>query len=434
MANNKGLGFPKCDPGLFPNFICEACQVRAQTDRELVRGSPDIALLMLERQRQLDTMHKWAQGTLGNYSGMFRRLDSFQQFFQVKALKPTPLLGPPTTPAIPTMWAQLLYSVQPGKTAGSTITYNTSRALRSASSLYYSWDLQVAYPGQAVKALDNKHLVLPHIIPSDELGYTLQNGGMARRMGTQVQPSWALQFKHVKFINDRLERDWQAAADPAAKHELAAAGAANAALYTTWCRGGEQFDVLRCNVNNYGGETGPQFGLPLGTGHVTMKMRPETKSDPTLQADVVVARTCASGISLGLWMDRLLDEPSYSPTGHLFSTPNKPTWNSRHFLETYAWRILEDMRHTGEPTLKAFTNEPGFRIRDRIYSCHSWRRCGETTVSKFRRGINFRKATEAEEYEHARWTKKNQPGKERIHLHYRQWPLDDRLGITLFCL
>ena len=49
LANDKGLGFPKCDPGLFPNYICESCQVRAHKDRELVQGSMDVVTLMMEQ-------------------------------------------------------------------------------------------------------------------------------------------------------------------------------------------------------------------------------------------------------------------------------------------------------------------------------------------------------------------------------------------------
>ena len=81
----------------------------------------------------------------------------------------------------------------------------------------------------------------------------------------------------------------------------------------------------------------------------------------------------------------------------------------------------------------AFTDEPGHRIRDKIYSCHSWRRCGETVVSKFRPGINARKATDLEINEHARWRKRNK-GKEAMPIHYRQLDLEDRLAITLFCM
>ena len=51
---------PKCDPRIIPNFVCEACQVRVFLSRELFQRPPDVKLLMLERMRQLDMLHKWA--------------------------------------------------------------------------------------------------------------------------------------------------------------------------------------------------------------------------------------------------------------------------------------------------------------------------------------------------------------------------------------
>ena len=439
LANDKGLCFPKCHPGLFPNFICEACQVRAHLGRELVDASPDLGLLMLERQRTLDVMHYWAESTVGTYSGHYRKLRDFHQVFGVSPLKPTPLLAPPTSPSIPVMWTQLLYSVQPSKSRsalqepGAPVTFNTSRSVRSAAALFYAWDHQQSYPGQCVDVL-NKPLVVPRALPTDELTYTLQQKGMARRMGTAVKPSWTLQFKHVKYIDDRLEQSWESASSDEVRNEVAVAGAANAMLYTSWMRGGEQFAVKEDDVANHGPETGPIFGLSEGTGHVALKMLLETKSSPTQQADIVVARTCASGISLGKWLDRVEQFPSRSEGGHLFSTPQRKVWNSRYFREKYAWRLLEDMRAEGEPSLMAFTDEPGHRIRDRIWSCHSWRRCSESTVARRRTGINFRKATEAEQYEHARWRRRNQAGKERLDNHYTKMELEQRLYITSLCM
>ena len=440
LANDKGLRFPKCDPGLFPNYICEACQVRAHLQRELISGSSDIALLLLERQRMLDTMCKWAEGTLGNYSGHYRRLKEFQEVFGVKTLWPTALLAPPRTPAIPTMWTQLLYSVQPSQRPkpgqeGSTITYNTSRQVRSASGLYYAWDYHMAYPGQCLNLeSEGKHLMMPKTLPNEELSYTLQQAGMAARMGTSVQPSWTLQHRHIKYIDDRLEQQWNATSNPLLLHEIATAGAANLSLYTSWMRGGECFGIDREDVANYGPETGPRFGLPLGTGHIQFRLLPQTKSNPTQTADIVVARTCASGLSLGKWMDRLLAFPSYSAKGRLFSSPQKSEWNSRYFREKYAWRFLEDMRAEGEASLAAFTDEPGKRTRDKIWSCHSWRRCAESTVCKRRPGINLRAATNLEQHEHARWKWRNQAGKEPVAVHYRALELEERLALTLFCM
>jgi len=330
------------------------------------------------------------------------------------------------------MWCQLWYSIQTSQRTGKAITYNTSRQLRSAAGLFYSWDAQQAYPGQAVRAFDNRTVVLPHTIPTDELCYTLQAGGMARRLGTNVDPSWALSWHHVKYIDTQLELAWSLTFDPAARNELAAAGTANVMLYTTWLRGGEHFCLTRPQLSVHPPVTGPLFGLPLGIGHIGAKLDPETKSSPTAQADVVVAWTCFSGLSLGKWLVRLLSFPSCSTEDYVYSTPQQVHWSSRHFREKYVWRFLEEMRSKGEPSLRAFTDEPGHRIRDKIYSCHSYRRCSQSVSCKLRPGINARKATEVEHDEHARWERKNK-GKEPMPIHYRQMALDDRLMITLLC-
>ena len=73
---------------------------------------------------------------------------------------------------------------------------------------------------------------------------------------------------------------------PAARNEIAAAGAVNADLYTAWFHGGEEFGQLRSQLTLNGPETSPQFGLPSGIGHIKHEMDQETKSSATIQADM----------------------------------------------------------------------------------------------------------------------------------------------------
>ena len=67
----------------------------------------------------------------------------------------------------------------------------------------------------------------------------------------------------------------------------------------------------------------------------------------------------------------------------LYSTPDNPKWDSGYYFRKYLWPLLELMRLQGEPTLMAFSDEEGKRLRDAIYSCHSYRR-GSETFSKTR--------------------------------------------------
>ena len=78
----------------------------------------------------------------------------------------------------------------------------------------------------------------------------------------------------------------------------------------------------------------------------------------------------------------------------------------------------------------AFSDDVGQRIRDKVYSCHSWRRGAESFVRKRRAGLNQRAASKLEQYEHARWKLKS----EAIHSRYTELNLEDRLAITLLCM
>ena len=70
----------------------------------------------------------------------------------------------------------------------------------------------------------------------------------------------------------------------------------------------------------------------------------------------------------------------------------------------------------------AFNDEPGQRIRDKVWSCHSYRRGFNSYVSRKREG-NLRKATPQEINEHARWKEASAP---TMHDHYAR-PLQHRI-------
>jgi hypothetical protein len=78
-----------------PTFICEACTVREQLDRELTHLLPDIGLLALERARLIDMSHHWAETTLTQYHTKLNILRSFGTVFGVKVLCPTVLVHLP---------------------------------------------------------------------------------------------------------------------------------------------------------------------------------------------------------------------------------------------------------------------------------------------------------------------------------------------------
>jgi hypothetical protein len=81
--------------------------------------------------------------------------------------------------------------------------------------------------------------------------------------------------------------------------------------------------------------------------------------------------------------------------------------------------------------------KPGQRIKDKIYSMHSWRRAGRSRVSRAPRHNEpnppgTRMATETEVYEHGRW--QLTASSENMPRRHNQWDLMDRIGVTMFCV
>jgi hypothetical protein len=432
LENNKGLVLPCVKR---PHFICEICTVRAELGRELHRTDKDIHLLMFERMRMIDSLNWWQLNTLKQFGPHLKYLDHFGSFYEVGALVPSPLKRPPTTPAIPIQWALLNYSLRDNR-EGDRIKYNTVRAIKSAASVYYAIDLQNAFPRQVLRDSQRRGQVMERVSPTDEMGTTFCAKGMARRMGTETKQSWALSHVHLAYIDDQLEKAYQLATSDEDRHELVCAGSVNLMAYKGWLRSGELFGGEHDDLTLTQPREGPTRGLPLGVGAIEFNLSAETKSDPCQTADVILSWETLSGLSAGKWLERLETFHPYDGKS-LFSTQTQPTWTSRYFREEFAWPLLEKMRRGGEPTLACFSLQAGNRIRDKVYSLHSWRRAGRSRVSRPPRHNEpnppgTRKATGYEVYEHGRWRRKG--NSEDMPAHYNQWALPDRLAVTLYCM
>jgi hypothetical protein len=433
LENCKGLSLPHW--ALRPHFVCELCTVRAELHRELERTDKDIHLLMFERMRMIDAMNWWQHRTLKQYGPHLKYLFQFDHYYSVQTLKPSPLRKPPSTPAIPIMWALLNYSLRNNK-AGDRIQHNTVRGIKSAASLYYALDLQMAYPRRVMRDGQQRGMVFERVSPTDEAGTTFGTKGMARRMGTETKQSWAISHIHVAYIDQRLNEAFERAPTEAGQHELACAGSTNLMAYFGWLRSGELFQGHKADITLTVPSDGPTRGLPNGVGVVEFDLGLETKSDPCITADVVMAWTSLSGLSVGRWLERLACFESYHED-RLFSTSTKPVWDSRHFREHFVWPLLEQMQREGEPTLKVFSSRPGNRLRDKIYSLHSYRRAGRSRVSRAPRHNEpnppgTRLATSQEIYEHGRWRSKGKS--EDMPSQYNQWDIADRLAISFLCM
>jgi hypothetical protein len=436
LTDSKGLLLPHHVP--VPHFICEACQVRTELKRELQRSSTDLCLLMLERMRMVDSLNSWAKKTLRSYGPYLRYLRRFGGHFGVHPLQPSSLKTPPCSPAVSLQWAELYYSLRTTKGRDGElrrIGFNTTRQIQSAAAMYYALDMQNAYPRQVLRDRSGRGLVHEYVSPCTETSMSFATKGMARRMGTASEKSWAISHVHVAYINDSLETAYQTARTTALRHELAVVGLTNLLAYLGWLRGGEIFEADQADLVVTLPNNGPSRGLPPGVGAVEYSLLPETKSDPTLVADVILAFTTLSGLSPGKWALRLQAFTPQVP-GKLFSTSTTPIWTSQRFRRIFALPLLEQMRREGEPTLRSFSQRPGNRLQDKLYSMHTWRRAGRSAVSRTPRHNEpnppgRRKASPDEVYEHGRWSQK--VSSENMPQRYNQWDLADRVLITLVC-
>jgi hypothetical protein len=436
LGNGEGLVLPWQVP--VPHYVCELCVVRGQLQRELRHDVRDIVLLLLERMRQIDFLHNWAKRTLGHYGAKLRYLARFQEHFGVQVLVPATLIRPVQTPAIPLVWSELYYSLRQTKGEDGLyhpIKFASVRPLRSAAALFYTLDMQDAFPRRVMRDRHRRGIIQPYVSPTDELYTSFGASGMARRMGTETKKSWALSHIHIAFMDSELDRLFQKATGDEA-HELACAGTINLLAYLGWLRSGEVFGLQLPDVTILIPEDGPTRGLPPGGGAVEARLLTATKSDQTITADVIVAFTTLSGLGLGRWFQRL---QGFTPRDgeHWFSTKTQPRWTSQYFRNQYAYPILEMQRLGGEPSLSTFTCTPGKRICDKIYSIHSWRRGGRSRVSRVPRHNEpkpkgARRATPDEVYEHGRW--QHNEASENMPQRYNQWDLSDRILITLCCM
>jgi hypothetical protein len=65
LDKGEGLFYPWHAP--MPHYVCEVCSVRSHLDREISRHRSDLALMMVERVRQVDYMGGWLLSTLKKY-------------------------------------------------------------------------------------------------------------------------------------------------------------------------------------------------------------------------------------------------------------------------------------------------------------------------------------------------------------------------------
>jgi hypothetical protein len=177
LPKDGGMHCPR-DLAAFAHFICEACTVRLVLQRELSLYPSDTVLLMLERARLIDLTNHWARGTLKAYQSKFSILDEFSRDLHVSVLTLSTLAYPPNGEAIPLMWAQERYSLYPSewhrRVSAKTdpVKFGSVRAIRSAASHFWIWDLLLAHPDRLTLGFKDPPVVVEGCSPTDEAAYT----------------------------------------------------------------------------------------------------------------------------------------------------------------------------------------------------------------------------------------------------------------------
>jgi hypothetical protein len=114
---------------------------------------------------------------------------------------------------------------------------------------------------------------------------------------------------------------------------------------------------------------GPSLGLPAGFGVVLFKLLLQTKSSQYFTADVVIACTTASGLSLGWWLDtlRALSTPAeLAPEAFILAHPNGSPWTSHFYWHNFLYPALAVCCSLGDPFLRTFDDSSGNSIPERL--------------------------------------------------------------------
>ncbi len=436
LSDDKGLYLTPAMTAFMSLFICECCTVRKTLGRELTHQHSDRGLLALERMRILDMAHHWAPSTMGVYQSKLRVLQRFAADFKVPILSIPKLSAPPTTDAIPIMWAQQYYSLQKrarerfrefDSSDDGLVCYGTTRQLRSAVSVHETWVTMLSNPGQVLLDKgDDRPKLVAGCRATDEMPYTLMSRGMEKRLGRKSRQVAALLDRHIRWI-DKYCEDLYIAAMSDGHHdnlvEICMVGCFNLFAWLGWFRGGEVLGINWDDCHITDPTDSASQDLPTGVGAILLQLLEETKTERTFRADVPIAYTTYSGLSPGKWLIRLRVALGKDPNPDtwvgdatpLFCDAAGTRWTSAFYRKTYLIPYLDRQSKEGDTYLQGFSN-----LADAFWSLHCYRIGGRSHVS-VHRPLCARKANIEETNEHGRWKVKR--NNETMAEQYRHWTL-----------
>ena len=122
------------------------------------------------------------------------------------------------------------YSLRPSTKVGdSTVAFASIRSLRSAASQFLGWEMLVRNPGWTFLDQQQRVLQLP-CRATDNYSFRLFAKGMTGRLGTKSNPTTALLFRHVAYMEKTFVANYRSATSFDTKRCWALAGTANLAL------------------------------------------------------------------------------------------------------------------------------------------------------------------------------------------------------------
>jgi hypothetical protein len=170
--------------------------------------------------------------------------------------------------------------------------------------------MQAKAPRQILLDCSGRGLMHKHISPCAESNMTFAAKGMSLHLGASAKKSWAISHVQVACIYQVLEQACHnAGLNPCLQHKILVAAFTNLIACLGWLRGGEIFQAEETDLVVTLPIDGPVWGLPPGISAVEHSLPPETKSDPTVLANVVTAFTTMSGLRTanGLYIELRLE-------------------------------------------------------------------------------------------------------------------------------
>jgi hypothetical protein len=283
-----------------------------------------------------------------------------------------------------------------------------------------------------------QHILEAPCRSTDSLAFTLSMKGMSALVGNETRPSVPLLDRHVRYMDQVFDCRYGTATSRVARCLWSLVGLANLVFWLGWLRSSETFGLRWCDFQVVSPHDGPVHDLPYGLGALLLRLQPETKSNPLSIADVAIAIETRSGFQIGRWFYRaqrhgLGGLDGATNLSHAFTQDGDLPWTSAYFRQTFLYTLLHQQQQEGGAYLSPFDDSPETALPIRFWSLHFYRRGANTHVSRdgLHGGIRFHRVTSTQSYEHARWRRRR--SSERIHLQYQQWPLLERLKLTLFC-